>query len=247
MTPFWGMQFKMYDNIPESGLRRLERRRRKRRRIIIKRLFLFVVIIAVAVLLVFAAFNAVKFITASGGKSGLAGLKSAKKELKLKTLTVPDYVDVQLIPIGQARRGNKLDSVDDIVIHYTGNPGTTAQNNRDYFAKDDTEVCSHFVIGSDGSIVQCVPIDEKSAASNERNRNTISIEVCHEDKSGKFTDSAYESLVKLTAWLCDNAGIDSSHIIRHYDVTGKECPLYFVKRPDKWDAFKADVKKRMGS
>ena len=233
----------MYDNIPESGLRRLEKRRRKRRRIIIKRVFLLLIFILLALIFAFVSLKAVKLITASGGNTESA----SANELKLKTLTVPDYVDVQLIPIGQARNGNKLDSVDDIVIHYTGNPGATAQNNRDYFANDDTEVCSHFVIGSDGSIIQCVPLDEKSAASNERNRDTISIEVCHEDESGKFTDSAYESLVKLTAWLCDNADIDSTHIIRHYDVTGKKCPLYFVKRPDKWDAFKADVKKQMGS
>lgn len=38
---------------------------------------------------------------------------------------VPDWVDVQLIPVdGASRRGDKLEAVNDIVIHYVGNPGT---------------------------------------------------------------------------------------------------------------------------
>ena len=31
------------------------------------------------------------------------------------------------------------------------------------------------------------------------------------------------------------------HIIRHYDVTGKECPLYYVEHEDKWEEFRDDV------
>ena len=31
-------------------------------------------------------------------------------------------------------------------------------------------------------------------------------------------------------------------VIRHYDVTGKLCPLYYVEHEDAWAQFKADVK-----
>ena len=31
-------------------------------------------------------------------------------------------------------------------------------------------------------------------------------------------------------------------MIRHYDVTGKICPKYFVEHEDAWEQFKADVK-----
>jgi len=155
---------------------------------------------------------------------------------------VPDYVDVQLISLlGAARSGRKLEAVRGIVVHYVGNPGTSAQANRNYFANPGTQVCSHFVIGLDGEVIQCVPLDERSAASNDRNRDTISIEVCHPDESGKFNEESYASLVKLTAWLCAEFDLTADDVIRHHDVTGKMCPLYFVEHEDAWEAFKSDV------
>ncbi len=167
------------------------------------------------------------------------------KKLNVKSLDVPEYVDVQLINMGFARTGVKLVEINNIVIHYVGNPDTTAQNNRDYFNKADTTVCSHFVIGLDGEIIQCVPLDEKSNASNNRNLDTISIEVCHPDSTGKFNEVTYNSLVKLTAWLCDNSGLKSKDVIRHYDITGKECPKYFVTNESKWEKFLDDVKEEL--
>ena len=155
---------------------------------------------------------------------------------------VPDYVDVQLIGLlGTARSGRKLEAVRGIVVHYVGNPGTSAQANRNYFANVGTQVCSHFVIGLTGEVIQCVPLDERSAASNERNRDTISIEVCHPDGSGKFTEESYTSLVRLTAWLCAEFDLTVDDVIRHHDVTGKMCPLYFVEHEDAWLQFKSDI------
>lgn len=154
----------------------------------------------------------------------------------------PDWVDVQIIDInGVARRGEKLDGVNDIVVHYVGNPGTTAQENRDYFNDPDTEVSAHFVVGLEGEVIQCIPLDEKSSASNERNHDTISIEVCHPNADGAFTETTYDSLVKLTAWLCKRYDLSTDHVIRHYDITGKECPLYFVRHTDAWEQFLTDV------
>ena len=169
------------------------------------------------------------------------------KVLKLAVTEIPDWIDQQIIDVdGDSRRGVPLKDIRDIVVHYVGNPGTTARQNRDYYANPSSEVSSHFIIGLDGEIIQCIPLYEKSSASNYRNKDTISIEVCHPDASGKFTDAAYESLVKLTAWLCDVCGLDESHIIRHYDITGKQCPLYFVTHEDVWEQFKRDVSENTG-
>ncbi len=173
------------------------------------------------------------------------GGKLPAKQLNVKTLTTPDYVDEQLINVGFARTGVKLVEINNIVIHYVGNPATSAQNNRDYFNKADTTVCSHFVIGLDGEVIQCIPLDEKSNASNNRNLDTISIEVCHPDESGKFNDATYSSLVKLTTWLCDNSGLKAKDVIRHYDITGKECPKYFVDNESEWKNFLEDVKEEL--
>ena len=161
-----------------------------------------------------------------------------EKVFELVATPIPDWIDQQIINVdGDSRRGVYLESIQNIVIHYVGNPGTTAQQNRDYYASRSSEVSSHFVIGLKGEIIQCIPLHEKSSASNHRNKDTISIEVCHPDASGKFTDAAYQSLVKLTAWLCEICDLDSGDIIRHYDITGKQCPLYFVTHEDGWKKF----------
>ena len=155
---------------------------------------------------------------------------------------VPDYVRQDFLTVNEwSRPGTELEAVRGVVIHYVGNPGTTAQANRNYFAQPDTQVSAHFLVGLDGEVIQCIPLEEKSSATNERNRDTISIEVCHPDASGQFTQASYDTLVRLTAWLCDTAGIGRDRVIRHYDVTGKACPLFFVEHPDTWTQFLADV------
>ena len=166
-----------------------------------------------------------------------------EKVFELAATSAPDWVDQQIIKVdGDSRRGVMLEGVRNIVIHYVGNPGSTAQQNRDYYANPSSEVSSHFVIGLKGEIIQCIPLHEKSSASNHRNKDTISIEVCHPDESGKFTDASYQSLVKLTVWLCEICDLDSGDVIRHYDITGKQCPLYFVTHEDAWEQFKQEIK-----
>lgn len=140
-----------------------------------------------------------------------------------------------------SRPGTALPQVKNIVIHYTANPGTTAINNRNYFEnlKDsgDTYASSHFVIGLDGEIIQCIPLNEICYASNDRNVDSISIELCHPDDTGAFNNATYNSAVYLVAKLCDYYNIDTDHVIRHYDVTGKVCPKYFVEHEDRWQVF----------
>lgn len=157
----------------------------------------------------------------------------------------PD-INVQLLDVNPySRPGTQSDGITGIVIHYTANPGSTAQDNRDYFNglqySHETSASSNFVVGIDGEIIQCVPTWEVAYASNDRNHDTVSIEVCHPDESGEFTDATYRSLVRLTAWLCVKFGLTEENVIRHYDVTGKNCPKYFVEHEDEWMAFRENV------
>lgn len=48
-------------------------------------------------------------------------------------------------------------------------------------------------------------------------------------------------MVELVGWLCQRFGLTSEQVIRHYDVTGKNCPKYFVEHEDEWEQFKKDV------
>ncbi len=155
-------------------------------------------------------------------------------------------LDVELLTVNPySRPGTALGQVNGIVIHYTANPGTGAIQNRDYFEglKDsgETHASSHFIVGLDGEIVQCIPCNEVSYASNDRNDDTISIECCIPDETGKFNAATYRSLVELTSWLCRRYGLSSDAVIRHYDVTGKLCPKYYVEHPEAWEQFKREL------
>lgn len=132
-----------------------------------------------------------------------------------------------------------------IVIHYTANPSSTAQQNRDYFEnlKDTQETYSsaQFVIGLEGEIIQCVPCNEMAYCSNNLNDISLSIEMCHPDDTGNFNDATYNNCVYLVAQLMNYYNMDMDKLIRHYDVTGKNCPKYFVEHEDRWEVFKSFV------
>lgn len=151
---------------------------------------------------------------------------------------VPSYVDQQFLDEGTAARPlTALEDINGIVIHYVANPGSSAKANRNYFNKPDTKVSSHFVIGLDGEVIQCVPLFEQSVASNFRNGDTIAIEVCHPDETGEFNAATMTSLIKLTSWLTDTCRLSRDDVIRHYDITGKMCPKYYVENEGAWENF----------
>jgi len=161
---------------------------------------------------------------------------------------VPDYVTRDFLTVNEwSRPGEALEKVNGVVLHYVGNPGTSAQANRNYFeslssGELETYASSHFIVGLEGEVVQCVPLNEIAYASNTRNGDTISVEVCHPDEAGEYSPVTYARVVELTAWLCREFRLDPEEdVIRHYDVTGKRCPLYYVEHPEAWDALRDDI------
>ena len=189
-----------------------------------------------------------------GEEGGTGGAGASVKQQKSNIpacITLPDYIKEDLLPVNEySRCGDKLQRVNAVVIHYVGNPNTTAWQNRSYFenlaASGETSASSNLIVGLEGEALLCVPLDEVAYCSNDRNYDTVSIEFCHPDTDGKPTQATYDTLVKLTAWLCDLYGLNAQEgIIRHYDVTGKECPVYFVQNKDEWTRFKSDVAKAM--
>ena len=149
-----------------------------------------------------------------------------------------------------SRPGIALKKVKGVVIHYTANPGTDAEDNRNYFnnlpklnagKQKATYASSHFVIGLEGQIVQCIPLNEMAYAVIGENDHSISIECCYLDQDGKFTDATYQSLLKLLGWLMEEYNLDVSDVKRHYDAGGKLCPLYYAEHEDAWEQLKQDL------
>ena len=156
------------------------------------------------------------------------------------------FIDVELLtPNPYSRPQDALSTVTQLYVHYTANPGTSARQNRDYFEglaqTGLTSASAHFVIGYEGEIVQCIPLNEMAYAVIGENDHSISIECCYLDQDGKFTDATYQSLLKLLGWLMEEYNLDVSDVKRHYDAGGKLCPLYYAEHEDAWEQLKQDL------
>jgi N-acetylmuramoyl-L-alanine amidase len=163
-----------------------------------------------------------------------------------------------------SRPGKKLIGVKGIVVHWTGNPGSTAKQNRNYFESLKTQssngdrgpprwASAHFIAGLSGEAVQCIPADETAYHAGadsytpealERlgsypNNCTIGIELCHPGTDGRFTEETLQAAAELCALLCAEFSLDPvKDIWRHYDITGKDCPKWFVSSPEDFQKFK---------
>lgn len=192
-------------------------------------------------------------VTTEAVKEPAAGTAlSAQQKLDIaSTVTMPTWIEQKFLDVNAySRVGEKLTDINDIVIHWVANPGSSAADNWEYFDSlpypqanpNGTKASAQFIVGLEGEVLQCMPLNEMAyAVKDKRNPDTISIEVCHPDWDGKFNDQSYTSVVKLTAWLLEQFHLDTTHILRHYDITGKDCPKYYVDHEDAWEQFKADV------
>ena len=176
----------------------------------------------------------------SGMVQGLAAEEFAKH---------PEWEENFLTPNEYSRPGEPLEEVNNIFVHYTANPKTSAAQNRSYFEQlKDTHITSasaHFIIGYNGEIIQCIPLDEIAYAVQTRNYDSVSIECCYKSADGSFTQETYDSLIELLAWLTDVYDLKTDDILRHYDCGGKKCPIYYTEHEDAWERLKKDVGEKL--
>lgn len=164
-------------------------------------------------------------------------VKIEKPEMMVDLLEVNDY----------SRPATEIEEIKSVFVHYTANPGTSAKQNRSYFSNlgetHERSASAHFIIGYEGEIIQCIPLDEQAYAVMTRNNDSISIECCYLDEDGQFTQETYDSLIHLLAWLKQEYNLENEDILRHYDCGGKLCPLYYVENEDAWDKLIRDVER----
>lgn len=144
-----------------------------------------------------------------------------------------------------SRPGTRLDRINSIFVHYTANPGTSAAQNRSYFANlaetHERSASAHLIIGYDGELIQCIPFDEQAYAVMTRNEDSISIECCYLSEDGSFTRETYDTLIHTLAWLLKEYNLTTDDILRHYDCGGKKCPLYYTENEGEWEQLRQDV------
>ena len=143
-----------------------------------------------------------------------------------------------------------------IVMHYTANNGDTARNNCDYYHRvGGLQASAHYFCDEHGTMQSVREGDTAWHCGAEagqrywhpecRNGNSIGIEMC----SRKRADGSYYILPETVAnaaalarEIMQRYGIDTDHVLRHYDVTGKRCPMPWVDDPAQWTAFKDMLK-----
>ena len=169
-------------------------------------------------------------------------------------------------------------NIEYIVLHYTAGLSSKkgqARENRNYFniyKEDPNKRSSAHYIVDDVEIIQAVRDEDTSwhcgGTPNKyqpngskfynkcRNTNSIGIEMCSYNTSGKpynkcyatdkywfFTDKVINNTIELVYYLMKKYDIPMERVILHYDVTGKWCPAPWLNEPDKYVDFKNKLKK----
>lgn len=149
------------------------------------------------------------------------------------------------------RPGTKRRRTTKIAFHFTGQHDVSAKNTVSYFSNVVANgyrvngryiyASSHLVIGLQGELYHIVPFNEIAYTTNSANAYSIGVECATTGADDHYTDEEYKTMVKTGAWLAQTYKLDPRvDFIRHYDVTGKVCPRYFVNHKFQWEQFKLD-------
>lgn len=154
--------------------------------------------------------------------------------------------------------GNKRNttSIKYIVLHYTGSAKDSAKNNADYFATGNTRSAgAHYFIDEGDIVWKSVPVNRVAWAVGGfytqangagkyyktcTNTNSLSIEMA--GVANGVPAKTYKNTVELTKFLMKKYNVPASHVIRHQDVNGKQCPEPWCGADNKqWKKFKQDI------
>ncbi|MBR3423484.1 MAG: N-acetylmuramoyl-L-alanine amidase [Clostridia bacterium] len=150
----------------------------------------------------------------------------------------------------KGREGNRVEW---IVLHYTANTyqPDLAKNECAAFADHYVGASAHFFV-DEREVWQSVELgdtawhcgDNPPPKNGCTNRNSIGIEMCVVYKKGVYSipDKTVDNAAALVLELLE--AFPEAKICRHYDVTGKRCPMPWVDDPGLWEDFKERVERK---
>ncbi|OKP93692.1 N-acetylmuramoyl-L-alanine amidase family protein [Paenibacillus sp. P32E] len=180
-------------------------------------------------------------------------------------------IQQQRIPVNPfSRPGKKLVAKRGIVMHYTADPGASAQAIGNYFSSlknqnpddgtGDRYASAHIQIDR-VTIVQSLPFDEMgyhcgskqpylpealSKLGSYPNNSTVGIEMCIE-ADGLIHEDTFNNAVDMVVYLIQHEGFPEV-IFTHKGVVGwKDCPLPWVRNPSELERFKQEVHSQLNS
>lgn len=141
------------------------------------------------------------------------------------------------IPINPYNRPGKASKPVRICVHYTGDVGAGADRLAQFYYniaagkfpdKPWNWTSTQYIVGLDGEVIRIVPDNEVSYAASGKNSGTIHIEVCYKQSSGEFEQASKDALRELVLSLMQKYNISADKVVRHYDLTGKLCPYFYI-------------------
>ena len=163
---------------------------------------------------------------------------------------------VEMLLTNHNRPKKKLIKLKGLVIHYTANTnkGANAVANRNYFNNTTNSCSAHYII-DDKQIIRCVPDSEvayhcgankyttlgtslREGTAYSPNFFTVGVEMCV-NSDGDW-NKTYQNTVEFVAKFLKEHGLTIDNLLRHYDITGKNCPAMMIDEKE-WRKFKQAV------
>lgn len=152
---------------------------------------------------------------------------------------------VDHIPKKKGKRPGTAMKPQYLTIHSTGNPSSTAKNERAWLTNpSNTRTASWHIVVDQNEAIEAIPLNEVAyhAGTAAGNSKSIGLEICESGNREKTLAHAAEvaaSILKKYGW-----GVD--RLRRHHDWSGKICPR--ILQPNNWAGwgqFKRDVQKEL--
>lgn len=163
-----------------------------------------------------------------------------------------------------------LKEVRAVVCHYTANANKGADANAHFLyfnngapdKKGVPRAASAHIFVDDKRVLQIIPFSEIAFHVGDKNFNgrykplcyrlmtpfltanycTVGYEICI-NQGADFTETI-NTAADVAAWMLFIHGLSIKDHVRHFDLTGKKCPLFFLDE-EKWRLFNADVSARL--
>lgn len=175
--------------------------------------------------------------------------KYLQRQAQKKTFTLPYTKNHIPKTTPNSRRPALAMTAQYLTIHSTGNPKSTAKNERGWLTNaSNTRTASFHLVVDEIEAIECVPLDEVAwhagdGGSGTGNRKSIGLEICESGDRNKTLENA----ISLAAKLLRDRSWDSSNLKRHYDWSKKNCPRILIdanqrkKETQTWDWFTKEV------
>lgn len=142
------------------------------------------------------------------------------KPIDLTALKAPEWTPQDFLPVDDyTRSGETMDTIRHILVT-EAYPGASAEEARRQVMKlayqtgtSKTAWSVHYMIDSEGSILQLIPLSERAQFGQDRAGDSVSIALLPESEGAEPNQAQKDALNRLTGWLTDTLMLDQRAVV----------------------------------